>query len=154
TVVVAGGGFAGVETAGAVNDLMREAMKFYPSLKKEMLRIVIVDPGKVLLPELSESLGRYAEEQLRLRGVEVVQEPKVNVYAGKDVLRGDGTKIAARPLIWTAGITAPALLSTLPCHLERGRVVANDRLQVPNWPGVWALGDCALVPDPLNPGKY
>jgi NADH dehydrogenase len=154
TVVVAGGGFAGVETAGAINDLMREAMKFYRSLKEEMLRVVIVDPGHVLLPELSESLGRYAEEQLGRRGVEVRLKTKVNGYDGKDVLLGDGTKIAARTLIWTAGITPPPLLSSLPCRLERGRVVANDRLQVPNWPGVWALGDCALVPDPLNPGKY
>jgi NADH:ubiquinone reductase (H+-translocating) len=154
TVVVAGGGFAGVETAGAINDLMRETMKLYPYLKEEMLRVVIVDPGKVLLPELSESLGRYAEEQLGRRGVEVRLKTKVNSYDGKDVVLSDGTKIAARTLIWTAGITPPPLLSSLPCHLERGRVVANDRLQVPNWPGVWALGDCALVPDPLNPGKY
>ncbi len=154
TVVVAGGGFAGVETAGALNDLMRETMKLYPYLKEEMLRVVIVDPGTVLLPELSESLGRYTEEQLGRRGVEVRLKTKVNGYDGKDVVLGDGTKIAARTLIWTAGITPPPLLSSLPCHLERGRVVANDRLQVPNWPGVWALGDCALVPDPLNPGKF
>ena len=56
--------------------------------------------------------------------------------------------------IWTAGITPPPLLSSLPCALQRGRVVANDCLQVPDWPGVWAFGDCALVPDPLNPGKF
>jgi NADH dehydrogenase len=57
-------------------------------------------------------------------------------------------------LIWTAGITPPPLLAGLPCGIQRGRVVSNDCLQVPDWPGVWALGDCALVPDPLNPGKF
>jgi NADH dehydrogenase len=154
TVVVAGGGFAGVETAGAVNDLMREALNFYPYLKEDMLRVAIVDPGKVLLPELNESLGRYAEKQLGRRGVEVRLNAKVNGYDGKEVLLSDGTTIAARTLIWTAGITPPKVLSNLPCRLERGRVVANDCLQVPDWPGVWALGDCALVPDPLNPGKF
>jgi NADH dehydrogenase len=57
-------------------------------------------------------------------------------------------------LIWTAGITPAPLLSTLPCTRERGRVVANDCFQVTGWANVWALGDCALVPDPLNPGKF
>jgi NADH dehydrogenase len=66
----------------------------------------------------------------------------------------DGDRIATRMLIWTAGITPPPMLSKLPCALQRGRVVANDCLQVPNWPGVWALGDCAFVPDPYNPGKF
>ncbi len=62
TVVIAGGGFAGVETAGAVNDLLREAKKFYPNLKKASVRVVVVDPGEVILPELSASLGRYAKK--------------------------------------------------------------------------------------------
>jgi NADH:quinone reductase (non-electrogenic) len=154
TVVVAGGGFAGVETVGAVNDLLREGMKFYPHLKEDMIRIVVVDPGEVLLPELSHSLGRYAEKQLGRRGVEVRLKTKVAGYDGKEVTLGDGTKIATRMLIWTAGTTPPPLLSSLPCALQRGRVLANECLQVPDWPGVWALGDCALVPDPLNPGKF
>src|SRR5262245_5618625 len=154
TVVVAGGGFAGVETAGAVNDLMRESLKFYPNLKRDMLRIVVVHGGDVLLPELSESLGRYTEKQLTHRGVEVCLKTKVAGYDGNEVILGDGTKIETRMLVWTAGITPPHLLSELPCAIEHGRILADDCLQVPNWPGVWALGDCALVPDPLNPGKY
>ena len=154
TVVVAGAGFAGIETAGAVNDFMREAIKFYPNLKEDMLRVVVADPGDHILPELGISLGRYAQERLSRRGVEIRLETKVTGYDGKEVALNDGTKIAARMLIWTAGITPPPLLSTLPCTIQRGRVVANDCLQVPDWPGVWALGDCALVPDPLNPGKF
>lgn len=154
TMVVAGGGFAGVETAGAVNDLLREAMRFYPDLTKDMLRIVVVDPGDHILPELGERLGRYAQKQLRRRGVEVRLKTKVTGYDGKEVALDDGTKIATRMLIWTAGITPPPLVSGLPCAIQRGRVLANECLQVPGWPGVWALGDCALVPDPLHPGKF
>ena len=154
TVVVAGGGFAGVETAGAVNDLLREAMKFYPNLKEGMSRVVVVHPGEVILPELSESLGRYAEKRLGKRAVEIRLKTKVTGYDGKEVALDDGTKIATRMLIWTAGITPPPLLSSLPCAIQRGRVVSTDCLQVPDWPGVWASGDCALVPDPLNPGKF
>ena len=154
TVVVAGGGFAGVETAGAINDLLREAMKFYPNLKESLLRVVVVDPGDHILPELGMSLGRYAQERLGRRGVEIRLKTKVAGYNGEEVVLDDGTKIATRMMIWTAGITPPPLLSSLPCAIQRGRVVANDCLQVPDWPGVWALGDCALVPDPLNPGKF
>jgi NADH:quinone reductase (non-electrogenic) len=154
TLVVAGGGFAGVETAGAVNDLMREVMKFYPNLKENMLRIVVAHGGETLLPELSESLGRYAKKQLIRRGIEVLLKTEVTGYDGQEVTFGDGTRIAARMLIWTAGITPPPLLSSLPCDIKRGRILANECLEVPNWPGVWALGDCALVPDPYNPGKF
>jgi NADH dehydrogenase len=154
TVVVAGAGFAGVETIGAVNDLLREAMKFYPRLREEMLRVVLVHPGDHILPELGESLGHYAEAQLARRGVEVRLGTRVAGYDGREVALSDGTRIASRMLIWTAGITPPPLLSGLPCAKDRGRVVANACLEVPEWPGVWALGDCALVPDALSPGKF
>jgi len=154
TVVVAGAGFAGVETIGAVNDLLREAMKFYPRLREEMLRVVLVHPGDHILPELGESLGHYAQVQLERRGVEVRLGTRVAGYDGREVALSDGTKIATRMLIWTAGITPPPLLSDLPCKKDRGRVVANAGLEVPEWPGVWALGDCALVPDALSPGRF
>jgi NADH dehydrogenase len=154
TVVIAGGGFAGVETAGAVNDLLREAKKFYPNLKKASVRVVVVDPGEVILPELSASLGRYAHKKLVERGVEIRSMTKVTAYDGKEVTLNDGTKIATRMLIWTAGITPPPLLANLPCATQRGRILANEFFQVPERPGVWALGDCALVPDVLKPGKF
>src|SRR4029450_12303699 len=129
-VVVAGPGFAGIETAGAVNDFLREGMKFYPHLKENMFRVVVVDPGDHILPELGISLGRYAQERLRRRGVEIRLKTKVAAYDGKEVALDDGTKIATRMLIWTAGITPAQLLSSLPCAIQRGRIVANDCLQV------------------------
>src|SRR5437016_6683939 len=64
TFVTAGGGFSGVETAGAVNDLVREAVRYYPELSEELIRVIIVHPGEVLLPELGEELGRYAERNV------------------------------------------------------------------------------------------
>jgi len=154
TIVVAGGGFAGAETAGAVNDLLRGAIKFYPNLREDMLRVVVVHSGDVILPELSESLGRYAQNRLRRRGVEIRLKTAVTGYDGKNLTLNDGTKISTRLVVWTAGITPSPLLSRLPCALQRGHIVANACLQVPDWPGVWTLGDCASVPDPLNPGKF
>jgi NADH dehydrogenase len=154
TVVVAGGGFAGVETVGAVNDLLREALKFYNNLREDMLRIVLVDAGQIILPELGESLGRYAEKQLSRRGVEIRLNTAVKSYDGKEVVLGDGTRIASRTVIWTAGITPVPILANVPCTKQRGHIVANEYLQVPDWPGVWALGDCAMVPDLTRPGKF
>jgi NADH:ubiquinone reductase (H+-translocating) len=154
TVVVAGGGFAGIETAGAVNDFLREGIKFYPRLTKRMVRVVVVDPMDHILPELEPSLGHYTREKLTKRGVEIRLNTKVTGYDSQEVTLENGDKIATRMLIWTAGITPAPALSNLPCELQHGRVVTDDCLRVPNWPGVWALGDCALVPDPLNPGKF
>jgi NADH dehydrogenase len=151
---VAGGGFAGVETAGSVTDFLREAMRFYPRLKKDMIRVVVVHGGDYILPELGTSLGLYAQEKLRKRGVDVRLNTKVSGYDGEEVTLDDGTKIPTRMLIWTAGTTPAQVLSQLPCVMERGHVVANECMQVPNFPGVWALGDCALVPDPYDQGKF
>jgi NADH dehydrogenase len=153
TVVVAGGGFAGVETVGAVNDLLRESLKFYNNLSENMLRIVLVDAGGAILPELGESLGRYAQKHLGLRGVEIHLNTAVKSYDGKEVVLGDGARIASRTVIWTAGITPVPILANLPCNKQRGHIVANEYLQVLDWPGVWALGDCAQVPDLTRPGK-
>jgi NADH dehydrogenase len=154
TVVVAGGGFAGVETAGSVTDFLRQAMRFYPRLKEDMIRVVVVHAGDYILPELGTSLGRYAEGKLRARGVDVRLNCKVAGYDGREVTLGDGTKIPTRMLVWTAGTTPAQVLSCLPCLMQHGRVVVDECMRVPNFPGVWALGDCALVPDPYNPGKF
>jgi len=71
TFVVAGGGFAGVETIGAINDLVHEALRYYPQLAPQEVRVVLVHPGEVVLPELGETLGRYAQQKLVERGVEI-----------------------------------------------------------------------------------
>jgi NADH dehydrogenase len=137
-----------------VNDLMREAMKFYNNLSADMLRIVLVDAGAIILPELGESLGHYAEKELAKRGVEIRLKTAVKGYDGEGLLLGDGTRIASHMIIWTAGITPVPLVCNLPCPKERGHIVANEFLQVHDFPGVWALGDCAQVPDLTNPGKF
>ena len=111
-------------------------------------------PGAVILPELGEELGRYAQKKLSDRGVEILLNTKVSSFDGETVSLSDGTTISSRMLIWTAGTTPAPVISNLPCALQRGRVVANEYLQVPGFPGVWALGDCALVPDPSQPGKF
>jgi len=148
TCVVAGGGFAGVETVAAMNDFVRGALRFYRNLQPEQVRMVLVHSGNTILPELSERLGRYAESKLRLRGVEVRLDVRVTAVDAAGVHLSDGTVLATRTLVWTAGTAPHALLDSLACARERGRVTTNPFLEVPGWPGVWAVGDCALVPDP------
>jgi NADH dehydrogenase len=154
TFVVAGGGFAGVETIAGMNDFVHHALKFYPHIPREQVRMVLVHPGEVILPELSPRLGRYAEEKLVERGVEIRSGTKVAAVTERGVRLTDGTEIDAATLIWTAGTQPNPMVRRLPCRTEKGRVCVDETLRVPGWPGVWALGDCALVPDPATGGFH
>lgn len=147
TFVAAGGGFAGVETIGAVNDLVRGALRYYPRLAQQEVRVVVVHPGEFVLPELGESLGRYAQRKLAAAGVEVRTGTRVKGYADATVTLSEGEPIPAATLIWTAGVTPDPVIAGLPFRTEKGRVVVNEFLEVPNSVGVWAAGDCAAVPD-------
>src|ERR1043166_6536622 len=147
TFVIAGGGFAGAETAGAVNDFLRETSKFYPRLREEEIRVVVIHPGDYLLPELGEELGRYAERKLRERKVEVIKGARVANYDGVMVTLSDGTSIPAATLIWTAGVKPSPVIASLPCQKERGRLLVNEDMSVPEVSGLWAAGDCAAIPD-------
>ncbi|MDF0650070.1 MAG: NAD(P)/FAD-dependent oxidoreductase [Nitrospira sp.] len=151
--VVAGGGFAGVETIAAMNDFLREAVQFFPHLRADMLRIILVSAGKVILPELGEKLGTYAQRKLAEQQVEIHAHCKVTAVRDLDVTLSDGTTITTNTLVWTAGISPHPLLETLPCPKTKGRVRVNEYLEVPGWSGLWAFGDCALVPD-LRTGEF
>jgi NADH dehydrogenase len=145
---VAGGGFAGVETIAAMNDFLREAVRFFPHIREEMLRIILVHSGKVILPELGEELGAYAQRKLIENKVEIHSNCKVTAMTDYDVTLSDGTTVITNTLVWTAGTSPHTLLDTLPCPKSKGRILVNECLEVLEWPGVWAFGDCALVPDP------
>jgi NADH dehydrogenase len=147
TFVTAGGGFSGTETTGAVNDFVRETVRYYPQLHEELIRVVMVHPGNFILPELGEELGSYAERKLRERKVEVIKGPRVANYDGAVVTLSDGTSIPAATLIWTAGVEPSPVIASLPCQKERGRLLVNEDMSVPGVIGLWAAGDCAAIPD-------
>jgi NADH dehydrogenase len=153
SVAVAGAGFAGVETLASINDFLRNSLRFYPNLSPTDLRLTLIHPGDVILPELSPKLGHYGQRKLEERGIEVLAHSRVTSYDGSTIELADGKALDARTLIWTAGTMPNPLISTLPCAIERGRIKVTAELAVPDWPGVWALGDCALVPD-LSTGKF
>jgi len=147
TFVVVGGGFAGVETAAAMYDFIREALKFYPHIDPSRVRMVLVHAGGVILPELGPELGAYAQQKLASRGIELIVNAKVHRVTSREVVLGDGVRIPSRLVVWTAGTSPHPLLHELPCRLDHGRIVVDETLAVPGFPGVWALGDCAVVPD-------
>jgi NADH dehydrogenase len=147
TFVVAGGGFAGVETIGSINDFLKEALRFYPNLRTEMVRVVLVHPGEFVLPELGEELGRYASRKLAERGVEIRPNTKIKAVTPREVELTDGTRINSFTLVWTAGTAPHPLLEKLPLPKERQRLKVNAAMGVEGYPGIWALGDCAMIPD-------
>jgi len=152
TFVTAGGGFSGAETTGAVNDFLRETTRFYPAVRPEMIRTVLVHGGEHLLPELGKELGCYAEDKLRKRGVVVMNGALVTSYDGSVVKLNNGTSMSAATLIWTAGAKPSSVIDNSPCPKERGRILVDDCLAVAGVPGLWAAGDCAAVPD--GTGKF
>src|SRR6516164_11216332 len=145
--VVAGGGFAGVETIGSINDLLKEALPYYPNLRPEMIRVVLVHPEEFVLPELGQELGRYATRKLAERGIEIRSNTKIKAVTSNGVELTDGADITARTLVWTAGISAHPLLEKVPLPKERKRLKVNGAMGVEGYPGIWALGDCAMIPD-------
>jgi NADH:ubiquinone reductase (H+-translocating) len=146
TFVVVGGGFAGVETVAGINDFVREVLPSYSHLREGMLRVVLVHAGAVV-PELGDKLGAYAQKKLAQRGVEIRLNTRVDGVTPRTVELSDGTAIESSTVVWSAGTAPNPLLKELPCTKERGRLVVNRFLEVVGWRGVWALGDCAAVPD-------
>ena len=147
TFVIAGGGFAGVELAGALNDFAHGILADYPNLTPEDLSVVLVHSHDRILPELSESLARYAQQRMEARGVTFRLNTRLaDANRGVVILR-DG-EICARTLVWTAGTAPNPLLKSLPFEKDkRGALVVENTLELPGHPGVWALGDCAAVGD-------
>jgi NADH dehydrogenase len=147
TFVIAGGGFAGVELAGALNDFAHGILADYPSLHADDLSVVLVHARDRILPELSASLGRYAQERMEMRGVRFRLNTRLTDARPEFVLLSDG-EIRTNTLVWTAGTAPNPLLKSLPVEKDkRGALVAENTLEVLGRPGVWALGDCAAILD-------
>ncbi|MEM7119054.1 MAG: NAD(P)/FAD-dependent oxidoreductase [Chloroflexota bacterium] len=152
TFVVAGGGFAGVELLGGLNDFARGISFYYPNIDPEDIRTVLVHSRDTILPELSQELGEFAREKLTERGVEFKLGVRVTGAEPGAVLIGD-ERLPSNTFVWTAGNQPSPVLKTMGLDLNRrGQVPVNTELEVEGIPGLWAAGDCAEVPD-LSTGK-
>ena len=150
TFVVAGGGFSGVECIAEMNDFLREAVRSYHQISEKDLRLILLQRGDRILPELTEGLGAFAYRLLMKRGVEIQLGASLKaVSANEVVIENAKTKqtqvIQTRTTIATVPAGPHPLLSMLPLPQEHGRIKVDEGMEVPEAPGVWALGDCALV---------
>ncbi len=147
TFVVAGGGFAGAELAGALNDFTRGMLAYYPNIPADEVQVVLVHSRERILPELSGPLAAYALRQMAARGVTFRLNTRVSGAREGVVLLQPEEELRTRTLVWTAGTAPHPLLQTLPVPRDRrGAVQVDATLAVPGCEGVWALGDCAAVP--------
>lgn len=155
TFVVGGGGFSGVETMAALNDMAREAVAHYPHIDASEIRTILAHPQKRLLPEISADLAHYAQMKLQQRGVEVFLNTKIT-GAGPEYVEMEGRgRIPTHLLVWTAGVTPSPVIGVLDSKRGKsGALVVDACCAVPEHPGVWALGDCAEVPRPGQNKTY
>jgi len=148
TFVFVGAGYAGVEALAELSDLVEDALKYYPRLRPTRRRWVLVDAAPRILPEIPRPLGDYADEELRKRGVEIHVDTTLESVSADEAVLGNGTRIPTNTLVWTAGVAPNPLLREWGFPLdERGRVEVDELLQVSGHEHVWALGDCARVPN-------
>ncbi len=148
SVVVIGGGFSGVEVAGHTADLMHAIRRFYPELKNETPRIVLLQKGDSILPELhSQSLSEFALRKLRKNGIDVRLKTAAEKADEEAVYLPSGERIETNMIVCTAGTETHPLIKGLGLALEKGRLKAEPDMRVNGAVNLWTLGDCALVPN-------
>jgi NADH dehydrogenase len=149
TFVVAGGGFSGTEVAAALNDFVREAVGHYRSIPPEDVRIVLVHSGtSVLERELTPRLARYATATLAEHGIELLLGQRLIAASPRSAVLSDGTRIATRTLISTVPSSPNPIVEQLGLPTDRGRLRCDATMAVAGHDGVWAVGDCGLIPMP------
>jgi NADH:ubiquinone reductase (H+-translocating) len=157
--VFVGAGYAGVEGLAELQDFAAQAIELYPRCRAQGMRWVLVEARERIMQEVPASLSSFAEDELRRRGIEVRTSTSLSSIEQSAVMLSDGERIAARTLVWTAGVKPSPAVARLGLPLDEGgrvRVDATMRAAVPGLlPGatVWAIGDAAAVPDPARPGQ-
>jgi NADH dehydrogenase len=161
TFTFIGGGFAGVEAIAEIEDMARYATRNYPTIEPEDLRFVMIEGAGRILPEVSEPMGKWALEEMQKRGIEFHLNTFLSSCVDGHVVTSTGVEFDTETIVWTAGVKANPVIkeaSDLPVD-KMGRVTVLPTLQVADEDGnvvadAWAAGDCAAVPDVLNPGKF
>jgi NADH dehydrogenase len=148
TIAVVGGGFTGVETAGEMVELFASVLRFYPNLSREEVRVVLLEAGASLLAGLPPKMGEYSQRNLERRRVEVILGDGVASADENGLTLQSGRRIETATIVWSAGVAPSPLIARCGLPLtKRGAVVTRQDMRVPTVPNVWALGDCAAIPD-------
>jgi NADH:quinone reductase (non-electrogenic) len=155
TFVFVGAGYAGVEALAELSDLVRDALRYYPTLQSERQHWVLVDAAPKILPEIPSSLGDYAARQLSGRGVDIRVSTTLQKVEPHAAVLSDGDRVDTMTVVWTAGVRANPLNERFGLPLDdRGRIKVDARLRVEGHDNVWGLGDGARVPNEATPDQY
>jgi NADH dehydrogenase len=155
TFVFVGAGYAGVEALAELSDLARDALRYYPEeVQATAQHWVLVDAAPKILPEIPSRLGEYAAQQLVRRGVDIRVGTTLKSVGAHEAVLSDGDRIRTSTVVWTTGSRPHPLLAEFDLPLdERGRVEVDSTFRAEGMPNVWALGDCARVPNEATPGQ-
>ncbi|MFG3147292.1 NAD(P)/FAD-dependent oxidoreductase [Streptomyces sp. M41(2017)] len=155
TFVFVGGGYAGVEALGELEDMARYTARYYHNIQPEDMKWILVEASNRILPEVGEEMGKYTVTELRRRNIDVRMETRLDSCADRVAVLDDGSRFPTRTVVWTAGVKPHPILAATDLPLnERGRLLCTPQLTVDGAPHAWAAGDAAAVPDvTAEPGK-
>jgi NADH:ubiquinone reductase (H+-translocating) len=154
TFVIAGAGYAGVEIASEANEFLRASLRAYPMIAPGALRVITIDILTRVLPTFNDRLAQRVVDRMRSRGIEVRLGVGIKEATAGAVVLADGSRIETRSIIATVGIGTNPLVRAMPIELQRGRIPCDPFCRVPGWPGVYAVGDNAAVPDSASGQPY
>ncbi|MFI6350549.1 NAD(P)/FAD-dependent oxidoreductase [Streptomyces sp. NPDC050560] len=148
TFVFVGGGFAGAETVGEVEDMARDAARYYNNVSREDMRFILVDVADKILPEVGPKLGAYGKQHLESRGIEVYLKTGMDSCVDGRVVLNNGLETESNTIVWTAGVKPNPALARFGLPLgPKGHVDTTASLQVAGTDHIWAAGDNAQIPD-------
>ena len=172
-ILIVGGGFAGVETAGELNDFISDISEYYPSIDENDVKVTLIEATTEILNGFPQKLASFAKDKLVERGINVILDAGVTSFDGKEVLLKSSSKsnkvllsdssqqkghfqlvkinsISSRTLVWTAGVAPIDLIKESLFQTHKGRIIVNEYLQVPQFPEVFAIGDCSIFDPALS----
>ena len=153
TFVIVGGGFAGVETAGEINDFLSEAISYYHNIKQDDVQVILIEAVSTILQGFNENLSEHAHNELEKNGIKILLQTAVTSFDGKNVMikklsnTSSNVKqedvIDSHTLVWTAGVTPVEIIQNSVFKLKNGKIIVNKFLEIPNHPEIFAIGDCS-----------
>ena len=160
TFVIVGGGFAGVETAGEINDFLHDAVSYYHNTKKDDIHVILVEAASTILQGFNKKLTKYAHNKLEKNGIKIVLENAVTSFDGKNVILDKLLKssvdidskniINSHTLVWTAGVTPVEIIKNSIFKIKNGKIIVNEFLEIATHPGIFAIGDCSQFDDEVH----
>ncbi len=154
TYVFVGAGYAGLEGLAELQDFTADVMDLYPRCRVTGMRWILVEATERVMPEIGPKLAEFAVRELRGRGIEIRTSTTLDAVTASSATLSDGEVVRTRTVVWTAGVKAHPVVAKFGLPLDdRGRIVSDSHLQVQGFDNVWALGDCAAVPDPARKGQ-